>query len=329
MNSLGIVFFLTLLCFPVQGETKPSVDEKPPPGTEPRKEAADDPEGDEETDASKSMVHHRKAEAYFRAKRYKEAAEEFLKAYSLDERPAFLYLAGDAYERAGSFKNAETMYEKYLKTATNEFRIKAVMESLENLRTRVDLNGAEKPEKDESDEIDGEKDEETPEPEKKPKDPEEKKTLIEHEKTTGEKTEDPDETPLPARPRSRMELGAWALLGSTAVLLTVTGVFALKMRDSEDNMKRLAVSVDPNNNLRVPYEGNYRKDYERYKRDGELFQNLTWVFAGLSAAAVTGSVVLFTIDYVTRRRKSLSVRNGIVRPVISRDGGGVQMELRF
>lgn len=323
MNSFGIVCMLTVLFFPMQvqsEETEPAPGNHRPSQNEPKGEAGVEHDNDKETDTS--TLHHRKAEAYFRAKRYKEAAEEFLKAYSLHERPAFLYLAADAYERAGSFKDAEKMYRRYLKEATDKSRIKIALEKLKELETHDAPDASEEPT-----EAAPAKDSGIPAQEKDSgtkKKPDEDKTPVD------KKILDMDKkTPSPARPRSRMELGAWALVGSTAVLLTITGVFALKIRDCEDNMKRLAVSVDPNDNLRVPYEGNYRKDYERYKRDGELFQSLTWVFAGLSAAAVTGSAVLFTIDYVTRRRKSVSVRNGIVRPVISRDGGGVQMELRF
>jgi hypothetical protein len=136
--------------------------------------------------------------------------------------------------------------------------------------------------------------------------------------------------------RSRLSLSAWALVGVSAVLLTVTGVFALKVEDAEDNMRRLAVTVDPTDDLRLPYEGSYARDYEDYRQEGKLYEKLSWAFAGLSAAAVVGSAVLFTLDYVMKGEEEREVREkrgektGLeIMPVVSPSSAGLVVGTRF
>ena len=64
------------------------------------------------------------------------------------------------------------------------------------------------------------------------------------------------------------------MVGVTAVLLTVTGVMALKVEDAEDQMTRLAVSRDPYTSLPYPYTGPYKSEYEKYEKDGITYTDV-------------------------------------------------------
>jgi hypothetical protein len=136
-----------------------------------------------------------------------------------------------------------------------------------------------------------------------------------------------------------MELSAWALVGTGAVLLTLAGVFALKVEDAEDNMRRLAITTDPANNLRLPYAGSYKKDFEDYRKQGKLYEKLTWTFASISAASVVTAAVLFTLDYLGRRKKrsktGVAEKNKTTRllriqPFVNpQSGGGLTVKTSF
>jgi len=346
MNTAVFYFSMVVLSIPTSGEKEPPVKEANKSRTE-KNDAETTGDKTDKKDPADSLLHHRKAEAYFRNKQYEEAAREFLKAYENDARPAFLYLAGDAFERGGVLKSAIDNYKDYLKTGKNEARLKLTRKKLELLEKKIweksqesakpgtkekttqpsDLHKASEENPEASAEIQAPKGDD-----KNQKEKTEKKQT--QQKVGGMKQ------PIPAREqkkkspkRTQMELASWALVGTTAVLLTITGVFALKVEDSEDNMERLAKSVDPNDNLRAPYEGNYKKDFERYKREGELFEKLAWTFAGVSMATVACATVLFTLDYLNRRRKKkeslIKQSNLSFRPMVSTNGGGGSFELRF
>ncbi len=346
MNTAVFCLSIFVLSIPTSGEKEPPVKEKEK--SNPQESGAETTtDKTEKKDPADSLLHHRKAEAYFRNKQYEEAAREFLKAHEKDARPAFLYLAGDAFERGGVLKSAIHNYKEYLKSGSNEARVKLTKEKLQLLEKKI----AEKS-KESGEPVAKENNTETSDPQKAPEEKTKTSSEIQapekDDKNQKDKKEEKqaqrkiDKTKQPILgteqkkeppKRTRMELASWALVGTTAVLLTITGVFALKVEDSEDNMERLAKSVDPNDNLRAPYEGNYKSDFERYKREGELFEKLAWTFAGVSAATVACATVLFTLDYLNRRKKKkesiIKQSNLSFRPMVSSNGGGGSLELRF
>lgn len=346
MNTALFYFSMFVLSIPTSGEKGPPVKEPNKSRTE-ESSAETTQDKTDNKDPADSLLHHRKAEAYFRNKQYEEAAREFLKAYENDARPAFLYLAGDAFERGGVPNSAIHNYKEYLKSGKNEARLKLTRNKLDLLKKKISEKNQKSEELETKDKTThpsdlhktSEKKNETTSgtqapqgDDKKQKEKKEKKQAqrkIDKIKQPILGTEKEKKTPK----RTRMELASWALVGTTAVLLTITGVFALKVEDSEDNMERLAKSVDPNDNLRAPYEGNYKKDFERYKREGELFEKLAWTFAGVSMATVACATVLFTLDYLNRRKKKkesmIKQSNLTFRPMISPNGGGGSIELRF
>ena len=111
---------------------------------------------------------------------------------------------------------------------------------------------------------------------------------------------------------SRLQTAAWAMVGAAAALATAAGIMALKMQDSADQMHRLAIMVDPYTETRLPYEGAYRDDFERYERQGRLYEALAWTFVGLTGAAVAAAVTLFALDHLrtSRLRKRVRVQLG-------------------
>ena len=63
--------------------------------------------------------HYATGTTYFEAGRFAEATREFLDAYRLSHRPAFLYNIGVAYEKAGDVGRATGYYQRYLQAAPN------------------------------------------------------------------------------------------------------------------------------------------------------------------------------------------------------------------
>ena len=69
-------------------------------------------------------------EAHYAAGRYEQAAERYLEAYQLSERPELLFNVGNAYERLGDYRNAA----KYLGEYVNTPRARDVVSVRERIR---------------------------------------------------------------------------------------------------------------------------------------------------------------------------------------------------
>ena len=122
------------------------------------------------------------------------------------------------------------------------------------------------------------------------------------------------------------------MVASTAALLTAAGIFGLKMQDCADGMHRLALLVDPYTNARLPYEGAYRDDFERYERQGELYEKLTWAFGGLAGASAVAAATLFLLDHLRTRREARgqrASRHVQVLPAPAPGGGALTVEVAF
>lgn len=319
-------------------------------------------------DTKKAFRHYRKAVQLYRAKKYVEAAEEYLNAYTYGRDATMYYDAGRSYDKANKSDLAVKYYELFLARRRWAKNRKQVQARVKELKAAIAAAGtspsgegapAARPEGGpKTPEARPDKGKKTgpaqarpgettpgtppaaapgrpegarptppkpaepasagpgearpktrpavpaarPEARKDVKAPEPKERKDLKVKEAAEKVEeekDKEKKPVPA---SKLEMAAWAMVGATAILLTVTGVFALKVEDAEDQMSRLSRSVDPLDNLRLPYTGSYKKDYEKYKKDGELYEKLTWTFAGLSAAAGLTAAALFTVDHFMRKK---------------------------
>lgn len=147
---------------------------------------------------------------------------------------------------------------------------------------------------------------------------------------TSDKPKDDEREPVEKTMR-KLQGAAWAMVGITAVLLTVTGIFALMVEDREDEMERLASMVDPVSNppnQPLTYDGRTKRDFEIYKKEGQRFQIVSFTFLGLSAAAAIAATTLFVLDHVTNKKKKQesSLR---LRPYFGPRGGGVSVGLEF
>ena len=129
----------------------------------------------------------------------------------------------------------------------------------------------------------------------------------------------------------KLQGAAWAMVGVTAVLLTVTGIFALMVEDREDEVERIASFVDPYgnpSNQPLAYEGLAKRDYEQYTKEGKRYQIAAFTFLGLSAAAAVTAATLFIVDHVTKPKKPKE-HSLKVRPLLGPKGAGLTLGLEF
>lgn len=149
---------------------------------------------------------------------------------------------------------------------------------------------------------------------------------------TDAKPADDEKEPVEKTMR-KLQGAAWAMVGITAVLLTVTGIFALMVEDREDEMERLASMVDPVSNppnQPLTYDGRTKRDFETYKKEGRRFEIVGFTFLGLSAAAAIAATTLFVLDHVTNKKKKKKKESSLrLRPYFGPRGGGVSVGLEF
>ena len=128
----------------------------------------------------------------------------------------------------------------------------------------------------------------------------------------------------------RLQAAAWAMVGVTAILLTVSGVFALMVEDREDSMERMATFLDPTQGSRpLAYADTTKRDFEQYDKEGKRYEIATFAFVGLSAAAAATAITLFVVDHLKKPRKKPGPRALRVHPLLSPRGAGLAVGLEF
>ena len=285
----------------------------------------------------------KKASRAYGSGKYAEAAQLFLQIHGLVGDPALLYNAADAYDKAGMKAKAIENYEAYLRAKPDASDRKTVEARIATLKQpppagRDDSHPAGSGPQDSS--------AEAARPNNQPRQattpgtarPTEPAGANGAAATTGATAraarEVAGEAPVEERTspvrkkkhRDHLGTAAWALVGTTAVLLTAAGVFALKMEDAEDQMKRLAIMVDPYTETRLAYEGSYKSDFERYDRQGKLYEKLTWGFAAAAGVTAVTAVVLFSVRAVRSKRERQKVS---VLPVMGNKTGGLVLQTEF
>ncbi len=293
----------------------------------------------------------KQASRAYSAGKYSKAADLFLQIHAIVGDPALLYNAADAFEKARVIPKAVANYQAYLAAKPNapdrkpvEAKITAMKNTEPSSRPangqgRQPVGPAEpgKPGRRRSSEAGTHAGGPTgPNPSRphataprtaskaRPETTEAGSRAAR--KVAGETPEQTAPMPRPRKRQSRLITAGWALVGTTALLLTAMGVTALKMEDAEDQMRRLAIMVDPSTESRLTYEGTYKSDFERYERQGRLYEKLTWGFAAAAGAAAVSAVVLFSLHAVRSRKERQKVS---VSPVLGRKQGGLVLETRF
>lgn len=139
-----------------------------------------------------------------------------------------------------------------------------------------------------------------------------------------------DKEPIEKKMR-KLQGTAWAMVGVTAILLTITGVFALMAEDREDEMERMATQMvsTPRGSQPLPYEGTIKRDFEQYQKEGKRFSIVTYTFLGLSAASLVAATTLFIVDAVTKKKKKPEGSSLRLQPLIGPKGAGVSLGLEF
>ena len=321
--------------------------------TRPPKSASDTRKSKATTEAKK---HYAAAQRAYRQGRFCNAAPEFVSAYRIIPDPGLAYNAADSYERAGRYASAVHFYEEYLRLSPKANDRRQVEAKLKTLRAKVAANpsattpasgnrsraSAKAPLAPTRTTASATAMAGTSSASSRPGATKKIQTTRLQPLGTNEQTKPataathqpkgkPELAPAalsmpPSRQktvRRPMNTAAWAMLGATALLLTVTGICALKIQDAEDNMRRLAIYVDPDTNTRLTYEGAFKSDFERYERQGKLFEKLTWGFAAASGAAAVAAAILFTVDHFRHRKhpkEKLSIR---ITPILDTHSGGV------
>lgn len=74
-------------------------------------------------DASQAESADQQARAYFKVGAFDDAAKEFLRAYELTPKAAYLFNAGLAFENAGNDLRAIEVYERFLKAQENDPKV--------------------------------------------------------------------------------------------------------------------------------------------------------------------------------------------------------------
>jgi len=325
--------------------------------TRPTKSASDTRKANPTTQAKK---HYAAAQRAYRQGRFGNAASEFVAAYRIIADPGIAYNAADSYERVGRYALAVQYYKEYLRRSPKARDRRQVETKIQALRTKIAATSnstsvasqttsqasAKAPlasthtttsatamagahpasPRSEAAKTPRTATSQSSSTNKHPK-PSRRATHQATHQWKGKPELVSTSLPMPAprknRVRRPLNTAAWAMVGATALFLTVTGVCALKIQDAEDNMRRLAIYVDPDTNTRLTYEGAFKNDFERYERQGKLFEKLTWGFVAASGATAIAAAILFTLDLFhgrKHRKDKLSIR---VTPMLSTRSGGV------
>jgi len=85
--------------------------------------------------------HFINGQEYYEQGRYKEAVEEFQKAYDLDPRPLLLYNIAQAYEKLGNLPKSVDYLKQFLKKDTQKTDTKTVQNKIANLEARIAKTG--------------------------------------------------------------------------------------------------------------------------------------------------------------------------------------------
>jgi hypothetical protein len=143
------------------------------------------------------------------------------------------------------------------------------------------------------------------------------------------KDDDKDEDP----PMTQLRGTAWAMVGVTAVLLTVSGVFGLLVEDREDEIERLASFLDATTvpaNRPLAFDGRTKRDYEQAFKEGRRYEIAAFTFVGLSAAAAISAVGLFVADHLQKKRRTEAPRRAFrLAPILAPQGAGLAVGGEF
>jgi hypothetical protein len=85
--------------------------------------------------------HFINGQEYYDQGRYKEAIDEFEKAYDLDAKPLLLYNIAQAYEKLGSLKKSVAYLKQFLKSGSTKIDMTMIESKIGNLEVRIQQTG--------------------------------------------------------------------------------------------------------------------------------------------------------------------------------------------
>jgi tetratricopeptide (TPR) repeat protein len=87
---------------------------------------------------SQAKEHYRRGTQLYDLGRYLEAADEYKEAFTLSDRPAFLFNIGQAYRLAGKAKDALGAYQGFLRRDPNSPQRNEVEQHIEELKQQIE-----------------------------------------------------------------------------------------------------------------------------------------------------------------------------------------------
>src|SRR5689334_5530641 len=94
-------------------------------------------------DAKAAEAHYRQGEAFFSAKNYDKAIDEFQAAYDLVSKPALLFNLGLCYRAKGDHQQALENFKRYIEADPRGNQAKETAEYIAALTVLVDAERAE------------------------------------------------------------------------------------------------------------------------------------------------------------------------------------------
>ncbi len=237
--------------------------------------------------------HYETGKSYYEIANYKEALEEFEKAFKLQPLPALLYNIGRCHESLGNLKAAIASYREYL-AKQKESADRAVIEArIANLEKRLAAEQPARP------------------PEPKP--PAEGKPPAE---SKPDETRPPSDEPVATGPRWRRPTG-WALLGVGVASLAVGIASGALVKKKNDEYSEGAAASGTKTYAEL----------EQIADAGRRWQSIeiaTLVVGGVLAAAGSGLLIWDATSRGKRQERALSLH-----PFVSATGFGLAGSTRF
>jgi hypothetical protein len=85
--------------------------------------------------------HFINGQEYYEQGQYKDAIDEFEKAYSLDARPKLLFNIAQSYEKLGNLKKSVDYFKRYVKAESDKVDTTSIKNKITNLEARIKQTG--------------------------------------------------------------------------------------------------------------------------------------------------------------------------------------------
>jgi hypothetical protein len=120
---------------------------------------------------------------------------------------------------------------------------------------------------------------------------------------------------------------AWLSIGTGIAFVTIGAVMALSAESTEDDIADLYIvrlGDEP-----LTYSGSTKRRYDELVDRGDTYQTLAWASFGVAAAAAAAATYFFLTSPAASSEEREPAKPIALRPLVSRDGGGVGASWMF